>query len=314
MVAITIPDEADTLANALHTSLTADVEVAPVVNLSDATFTFTPDSTSDLYKTIKATTLDELTQVDLNGVGIFDKLMASVDLHIKREYNSSRIVGDEYAAVYTQIMTAVLNESTRFLLQKDQSKWSAITAQMNARVADIQATTARIGLEKIKVETQKAIFDMQNSGSQYALTKMQLANTDANYYLVKAQTELAKEQKEVQRSQTQDNRSDNTTPVTGLVGRQRNLISEQIEAERSKTLDTRSDNSTIVRGSVGKQKDLYTQQIDSFIKDAKQKAAKMYLDGWTVQKTLDANLASPNELDVPSVSNVLLSLRNENGL
>lgn len=374
MAAIDTSCEVDDLANSLYTSLMVGTPIPPAVDLSGASFVYTPDPASVLYEDPQSITLDQLTEVDLDGTGVFDKLMSAVDLHIKREYKDSRITGDQYAAVYTDVMTAVLGQSTAFLLQKDQAKWASIEAQMNARVAEIKATTALIELEKVKVETQKTIFEMSLAGAEYGLTKMKIANADADHCLIKArtseveyrytnllpaelaiqqfqlnqtlplqqqtaqygydnmlpiqlakeqhllnfqfpaQTQLINEQKEVQRSQTQDNRSDSLTPISGLVGRQSSLLDEQKEVQRAQTMDTRSDGSTVIEGSVGKQKDLYDQQIDSFVKDAKQKAAKMYLDGWITQKTLDENLASPNELDVPSVSEVLLSLRNENGL
>jgi len=417
---------ADGQANALFTSLTQDSPTPPTLDLSDEKFEFNADLTSELYSTINTVTLEQLTEVDLEGNGVFDKLMLAVDGHINREFKGNRITGDQYAKVYTEVTTAVLGQSVSFLLQKDQSKWAAITAQMQARIAEIQATEALINLEKTKVEAQQAIFEMQNAGAAYALTKMQIANADAAYCLTKAQTaseqykrnwlmpaelsiqeyqrtnilpsefaskqvtadrilpaeaaikeyenrvlqplerglqefqldrslptqqataeyqlnlmmpvalgkeqhllnfqlpaqtDLLREQRESQRAQTLETRSDALTPISGLLGRQKTLLerqiiltSEQAEGERSKTLNTRSDGSTIVTGSVGKQKELYDQQIDSFIKDAKQKAAKMYLDGWITQKTLDENLAAPTELNVPSVSAVLLALRNENGL
>ena len=91
------------------------------------------------------------------------------------------------------------------------------------------------------------------------------------------------------------------------------MLAEQKEAERSKTLNTRTDGTTIV-GSVGKQKDLYTQQIDSFIKDAKFKTAKMYLDGWITQKTLDEGLTAPSELTNTEINEVLVANRTANGL
>lgn len=342
---------ADGQANALFTSLTADAPTPPVLDLSDDKFDFIKDLNSELYQDANIVTLEQLTEVTLEGDGVFDKLMQAVDLHIQREYKGNRITGDQYAKVYTDVTTAVLGQSVSFLLQKDQAKWAGIIAQMQARIAEIQATEALISLEKTKVETQEAVFRMQNAGAAYALTKMQIANADAAYCLTQAQTavetykldflmpvalgkeehllnlqmpaqtDLIKEQREAQRAQTLETRSDMLTPITGLLGRQKNLLDkqiiltgEQVESERSKTLDTRTDNTTVIEGSVGKQKDLYDQQIDSFVKDAKQKAAKMYLDGWITQKTLDENLAAPNELDVPSVSAVLLALRNENGL
>lgn len=426
------------LANALFTSLIADAPEVPEINLSD--IEFKKDENSGLYDAIVPISIDELTVVDLEGTGVFDKLMRTVDLHINREFKSNRITGDQYARVYTEVMNSVLGQATQFVLSKDQAKWAAITAQMEARIAEIRATEALIGLEKTKAETAKMIFDMQNSGAEYALTKMNIANADAQHCLIKAQaageqykaqhlmpaelaiqqyqrmrvlpstvainevqadrilpaeasikefmnreiqplerdieayrrdttlpletsiqrfnrdqmmpvalgieqhklnfqmpaqTSLINEQKESQRAQTLDNRSDGLTPITGLLGKQKDsivqdittkqfnidfvlpvqldLVKEQREAERSKTLNTRTDN-TVVVGSVGKQKDLYTQQIDSFIKDAKHKTAKMYLDAWITQKTLDEGLNAPPQLTNNNVDAVILSLRNANGL
>jgi hypothetical protein len=187
MAAIDTACLADGVANQLFTSLTADAPVPPTVDLSGPAYTFTVDETSDLYADINAVTLAELTEKDLDGAGVFDTLMASVDLHIQREFKGNRITGDQYAEVYTQAISAVLGQSVSFLLQKDQAKWSAIKAQMDARIAEIQATEALINLERTKVETQKAIFDMQNSGAEYGLTKMKIANADIEYCLTEAQ-------------------------------------------------------------------------------------------------------------------------------
>lgn len=402
---------ADGQANALFTSLTADAPTPPTIDFTDIKFNFDPDIDSDLYSAVSTINLDQLTEVDLQGTGVLDTLMRAMDQHIQREYDKNRITGAEYAKTYTEVTTAVLGQSVAFLLQKDQAKWAAITAQMQARIMEIQATEALINLEKTKVETQQAIFEMQNSGAQYALTKMQIANADATYCLTKAQTgsenyrlsnllpaefniqefqrshilaseyaanqvtatrilpaeaaikeyehriiqplnsgiqefqlnqmlpislskeqhllnfqmpaqtNLINEQVEVQRSQTLETRTDDLTPISGVIGRQKDLLDrqsaltlEQTEAERSKTLDTRLDGSTIVEGLNGKQKDLYDQQIDSFIKDAKQKAAKMYLDGWITQKTLDENFSIPTQLTTPEINIVLQSLRTANSL
>lgn len=430
----------DDLAQQLFDSLISDAPVPPTVDFSDPKFSFEPDETSALYKDPAEIEIADLTEVDLEGEGVFDKLMAAVDIHIQREFKGNRITGDQYAKVYTEVMSGVLGNSVQFLLAKDQAHWAAITAQMQARIAEIGATEALINLETAKVNAQKAIFDMKNSGAQYALTKLSLASenqknfllmaqTDGEVYRVKyllpaelaiqeyqrmqvlpssvninkvqsdrilpaeaaikeymnrelqplekaiqaytlnvsmplktdidefqrdsllpvqlgqeqhklnyqlpAQTGFIKEQWESQRAQTLDTRTDALTPISGLLGKQKDsiiqdiaskqynityvlpvqldLVKEQRESERSKTLNTRTDGVTIV-GSVGKQKDLYTQQIDSFIKDAKYKTAKMYLDGWITQKTLDEGLTAPTELTNTTVNSVMSSNRSANGL
>ena len=409
---------ADVLANALFTSLTADAPVPPTVDLTGETFTFAADPNSGLYDTPEGVTLAELTECDLKGEGVFDSLMSTINLHIDNEFQQERITGDEYAAIYASLINSVLSTSTQFLLNKDQARWAAITAQMQARIAEIQATEALINLEKVKVETQKAIFDMQNSGAEYALTKMKVANQDAEHCLIKektgqarfqtayilpaelaiqqyqanqvlpsqvainnvqanvvlpaeaaikqfenteiqpierdiqqyqldtvlplqtstgeytlnsllpvqlgqeqhklnfqlpAETALLSEQKETARASTLDTRSDGITPIAGILGKQAAIMGEQYEAERAKTLDDRSD-TTLIVGSIGKQKDLYTQQIDSFVKDAQHKTAKMYLDSWITQKTLDEGLLPPTQFENAQVEIVLAKVRDNNGL
>lgn len=356
---------ADTQANSLFTSLTADAPTVPTFDLTAPEFDFTVDAGSDLYTAVSSVTLAELTAGTLDGAGVFDTLMASVDLHVEREYKANRITSDEYAAVYTEIMSTVLNQATNFLLNKDRARWEAVAAQMQARVAEIRATEALISLEQTKALTQKALFDMYNSGADYALTKINIANADAQYCeIIKgteiktfelenllpitkaqeqhklnctmpAQTQLVEEQVETARAQTLDTRSDNMTPVSGILGQQKaglvldvsmkqygfdntlpaqlNILQEQRESERAKTLDTRSD-AAPVTGSIGKQKELYDEQILSFEKDAKFKTAKMYLDGWITQKTLDEGLLAPTELQNTGVDAVLASIRATNGL
>jgi hypothetical protein len=430
----------DDLAQQLFDSLITDAPTPPTVDFTDAKFSFDPDQSSDLYTDANLITVSDLTKAGTVGDGVFEKLMAGVDLHIDRQYKGNRLTGDQYAKVYTEALGGVLNASVQFLTSKDQAHWAGVIAQMQARVAQIQATKALIELEEAKILTQKAIFDMKNSGAQYSLTKLQLATENQKHFLLTVQTEieeyrvnslmpaelaiqqyqlnsvlpsqvainevqadrvlpaeasikeyihsdlqpiekataeynlnttlplktdidefqrdsllpvqlaqeehklnqfmpaqtgLVTEQWQVQRAQTLDTRLDELTRVSGVIGRQKDsvisdiaskqfnidfvlpvqldLVKEQREAERSKTLNTRSDGTTIA-GSVGKQKDLYTQQIDSFVKDAKYKTAKMYLDNWITQKTLDENIIPPDELTAANAGTILATHRADSGL
>ncbi|AGH07387.1 virion structural protein [Sulfitobacter phage phiCB2047-B] len=440
-------DNSSDLANDLFTALTSGITIPDLPDFDADKFNITPDLTSDLYKDVKGVTIAEVTEKSLDGEGAFDVFMAAMDKHLEREFKGNRITGSQYAEVYTAVSNNVLNNATNFALNKDQANWAAITAQMQARIVQIQATEALINLEKTKYETIKSSYDMHLSAANYALTKMQTATEEAQHdsvtldgaiktYQLKhqmpaelaisqyertavmpstvamnqvqvdrilpaqasiseyqnrvmqpleadiqklqrdriiptqadmeefkrdkmqpiefaqqqyilnarqpAEVTLIKEQIETQRANTLDTRQDGLTPISGVLGlqkrnltsdadtkdyvlanqlpRQVELIGEQItltteqhQSERAKTLDTRSDGETVV-GSVGKQKDLYTQQIDSFIKDAAHKTAKMYLDAWVTQKTLDEGLAAPTQLTNNEINDVLAAVRNNNNL
>lgn len=91
------------------------------------------------------------------------------------------------------------------------------------------------------------------------------------------------------------------------------LIDEQAESQRAQTADDRSDGAAVA-GTMGEQKKLYTQQITSYQRDAEIKAAKMWVDAWTVMKTMDEGLAAPDQFTNSSVDSVLGSVKSALGL
>lgn len=258
MVTYTDAEMVDDLAQQLFDSLTADAPTPPTIDFSDSKYDFIPDESSDLYKDAEEISLADLTQVDLAGDGVFDKLMAVVDLHIQREFKGNRITGDQYAKVYTEVMTGVLGSSVQFLLAKDQAHWAAITAQMQARIAAIQATKALVELEEAKSLAQKTIFDMKNSSAEYALSKIRLTNENQQNFLLLAQTNnetyrgtyLLPNQLEQEQYK-----------LDFLMPAQTGLIKEQWESQYAQTANTRTDGVTTVAGLIGKQKDSITADI-----------------------------------------------------
>jgi hypothetical protein len=208
---------------------------------------------------------------------------------------------------------------------------ASIKEYMNRVLQPIEKSTAEYNLN-VSLPIKTDIDEFQRD----SLLPVQLAQEQHKInFQMPAQTGLIKEQWESQRAQTLDTRTDNLTAVSGLLGKQKDsivqdiaskvfnityvlpvqldLVKEQREAERSKTLNTRTDGAIVV-GSVGKQKDLYTQQIDSFVKDAKYKTAKMYLDNWITQKTLDENIIPPTELTAANAGTIMAAHRAANGL
>lgn len=90
------------------------------------------------------------------------------------------------------------------------------------------------------------------------------------------------------------------------------LLAEQAESQRAQTLDTRSDN-VPVSGSMGQQRALYAQQIVSYKRDAEMKAAKVFIDAWTVMKTIDEGLAPPLQFSNANLDTILATLKANNG-
>ena len=176
-------DNSSTLANEMFTALTAGVTIPPSPDFSDAKFSFTPDTSTDLYSQISGATIAEVTDGEgtIGGTGAFDVFMTAMDKHLEREFKGNRLTGSQYAEVYTAVSQQVLGQAVSFTLQKDQARWAAVTAQMQARIAEIQATEALINLEKTKIEAAESNFQLNLTAAQYALTKMQIATEEANH-------------------------------------------------------------------------------------------------------------------------------------
>lgn len=146
--------------------------------------------------------------------------------------------------------------------------------------AQIAAITGKVNLATAKMAYAIQHAQAYTAQANYALTKLKLSTESQTYCNLLAQLALIREQGEVQRAQTSN---------------------------------TRSDGSTVV-GVLGKQKDLITKQIDSYTRDAEVKAAKLFSDGWTVQKTVDEGLTAPDALTNATVNDVLQSVKTNNNL
>lgn len=71
-------------------------------------------------KPVLATPLKALTTGEIDGTGVFDRLMKATKLHLDEEFASHRITGNEYSNVFLGALTAVLQVSVQFLLNEQQ--------------------------------------------------------------------------------------------------------------------------------------------------------------------------------------------------
>lgn len=404
-------DEADAIFDKLVDDGDFDF---PEIDLNGPNFEIPPSANNPLYDDVDKVSIDELTNRQIGGTGVFDALMDAMSVHLKDQYEKDRITGREYADVYTAAIQGAMGQAVSFLMGKDNAYWQAIMTQAQARTAEIEAVRSRILLENTKLEyfTKKATA--KTAAAEYAVKKMQLALMDQDFcqkLLEKSaltldveekrfrndemlplqrdqleeainqvravitgigwdntlkqsevedmqpkriemldsqmqtaaieremarfnmdevlpwQSLLTREQAEAARAQTTGNRSDGS-PVAGVIGwdnrtkqftlenllpAQHQMVLEQVEGARAQTLDTRIDGTPVV-GLVGKQKDLYTQQIESYQRDAEVKAAKMFIDTWVTQKTIDEGLTAPTVLQNASIETVMSRIKTNNGL
>lgn len=297
---------ADTQANVLIGTLTAD-SVFPIPNpdLSDITF-----PAGALDHPVVPVTVADITDGTVNGPGVFDVLMRGFKAHLDVEFEALRITGDDYTKAYIALTQSAMSQGVAFLLQKDQSFWQA-------QLIQVQAFNARVDLEITKVRLAEVQYAASTQKANYALTKMQIANADNEYCISKYNLEqLLPVQLAGQTTANQTatyNLSNMLPKQLENLGFQGNMLKEQTEAQRAQTLDTRLDGAAVL-GVLGKQKALYTQQITSYQRDSELKAARIWADAWTVQKTIDEGLVPPPTLANATVDSVLENIRINNNL
>ena len=273
---------AENEANELFGELTEGVDFAfPVIDLSGPEWNLPIDANSPLYQPITPLTIADLTTKTLDGTGAFDVIMSSVAVHLKSEYIAGRITGAEYSKTWIASMQAALSSATQFVLSKDTAKWQAVTAQ-------IQALTAKVELQTAKANMLSKQTEANMMAANFALAKMKLATESKTYCIATFNL-------------------DNMLPV------QLELVKEQREAQRAQTMDTRSDGATVT-GSVGAQRALHLQQITSYQRDAELKTTKLFTDAWTVIKTMTEGLTPPNSFSNASIDLLLNKIKANNGL
>ena len=295
---------AEAEGNSLFQAFTAGVSFElPQIDVTGPSFQIPGGMDSELYKEVTRIANSELTTTTLDGTGTFDVLMRGFKAHLKEEYNQSRITGAEYTKAYTALVESAMAQGVQFLLGKDASFWQAMSAQ-------IQAITAKLQLETARVRHTTAQLEALNQEATFALTKMRLANENMQYCIGKFNHE------QMLPAQKTGQDIANRTAVYNLdmiMPQQHKLLVEQTEVQRAQTLNTRSDGITVV-GAVGKQKDLYSQQITSYQRDSELKAAKLFADAWTVQKTVDDGFVAPANFQNPSLDSVLGHIKTNNNL
>lgn len=302
---------AETEGNALFQTLTAGVNFEiPQIDINGPNFQIPGGTDSALYRQVTRLTNEELTSGTLEGSGTFDALMRGFKVHLKEEYNQSRITGAEYTKAYTALVESAMAQGVQYLLGRDASFWQGISAQ-------IQAITAKLQLETARVRHATAQLEALNQEATFALTKMRLANESMQYCISKFNLEqmlpAQKTGQDIANSTATYNRDEILPRQRDLLVEQADLLKEQTEVQRAQTQDSRTDGAMVV-GAVGKQKDLYSQQIKSYQRDTELKAAKLFADAWTVQKTVDDDFVAPANFQNPSVNRVLEHIRTNNNL
>lgn len=155
--------------------------------------------------------LSDLTEAKVTGTGAFDVLMKAAKAHLDEEWSKNRIRGAEYSQVYLGSLTAILDSSVQFLLQKDKY----------AREADlIQAQIDLIRQQIVNAEVENRVLEATvcKLKAEYDLLLEQRLKTTE-------ETGLLAQKKVTERAQTVEAGVDEGS----VIGKQKALYGAQTE-------------------------------------------------------------------------------------
>lgn len=157
--------------------------------------------------------IEDLTQVILDGTGVFDKFLTLHRLHLTREFEEARIQGKEYSEVYTKLYVVHLEQAIQFLLAKEKQAYELNLLEVQAEkvkaevaidkynlevllpkdgaIKDAQLVQVNKQAEKLDVEVKKDLYELNN------ILPKQADLITAQIDKMRADTNTAKKQLEI---------------------------------------------------------------------------------------------------------------------
>lgn len=252
--------------------------------------------------------VDDLSQAKVDGEGVFDVLMRSTKAHLDQEFRLNRITGPEYSTVYLGSLQQVMQTSLEFLLQKNR-------IGLEAELLKQQILLAQKELEKADKELELADKQIELAELNVKIQEQMLLKVPAEIALLEAQAQLtiqqtvnAETENTVLKAQKckLDAEFDLISQNVLKVGAEMTLLSQKTLTERAQITSMGVDEDSVI----GRQKRLYHAQTEGFKRDAEQKAAKILIDAWGIQRSTDEGIQAndQNMLYDPSVGRVVNKL------
>lgn len=224
-----------------------------------------------------------------------------------------------WAAITAQVaaVTAVVGLATakvelarvRLSAQNEKAQYALTKAKLARESVDY--CISKYNLDEM-LPQQKAMIVAQVAGQ---ITKNDIDSYSLTNIMPKNLEMLTKQiaGQEIQNNTGSYNLS-TALPQQVAIGRaQEALTKEQLEVQRAQTSNNRTDGLPVA-GVLGKQKDLYTQQISSYQRNDERSASKIFTDAWITMKTIDEGLVPPSNFNNASIDTVLAKLKTNNGL
>lgn len=232
--------------------------------------------------------INDLTEVKINGTGVWDKLLTTMGILLEDQFDKNRITGPAYAQAYAAVYDTTLQSAISFLLSKERQALEIKGLELQNDLATQQIAQSVAQTANIQADTKLKEYQYQ--------------------YLYPAQLEQANKQLELLAAQV------------NVQIKQLDLLQEQINQAKAqsayydqKTITEKAqvDASIIGDGSViDTQIELMDAQKDGYARNAEQQAAQIIANTWNVRRQTDEDTSANtiNKLDDASVGKFMTQL------
>ena len=245
----------------------------------------------------------DLTEAVIDGNGVFDVLMRSVNFQIESQFDKNRLSGDNYAKVYLGMVESTQKIALDFLIQRDKAWLESQLLQVQLEIAGIEKDKAQVELQKANVELQILQASKDKIPAEIALLVAQtgLVNNQAANELLQGKLLVAQECK---------TRAEYDLILKNIdkTGQESALLAAKVATEKAQV-----DGAGVQPNSViGKQMNLIQAQTDGFARDAEQKLLKALTDTWNVRRTTDEGTVADdvNKLSDANIGRVVTKAMN----
>jgi len=271
-----------------------------------------------------------LTTGEVAGSGIFDELMRTVKAHVHAELKDGRINGESYTQLYLGALQNVLQVATQYSLQYETTNKQLLLLDEQLVQAKLQGDILVAQKKQLAVDLQMAEYNRDTMlpqqfallGAQTTQVTTQVTLADKQILQVVAQTSQVGKQEDLVDEQIKSAQDQTTLPTAGtnLAAYNKTLAETEILTQKAITETAQTEGSFIgdttaptgtdtIGGLVGIEMKLKNVQKESFLRDAEQKAAKMYTDVFATLYATDPNdaYAAPENygFDITTARNVM---------
>lgn len=246
--------------------------------------------------------IEDLTTLELQGSGVWDKLLRNMRVQLNEQFEKNRITGPTYGQVYAATYEATLQAAISFLLAKERQalEFKQLELQNDltqAQIDQIHDQMQKTPYEIAQIEAQTANVQKDTELKDYQLSTLypaQLEQTNKQIELLQAQVEVQKEQLELVREQVEQAKA------------QTDYYAQKTITEKAQT-----DSSVIGDNSViDIQIDLMGAQKEGYQRNAEQQAAQILSNTWNVRRQTDEDTSAntTNLLDDATVGKTIQKL------